>query len=256
MKLIRLRDEAGRPGPWCIEGREGWRALASDPFSTSGFTGVVYARGEIALAAPVTPQKIVGVGRNYRAHASELGNALPEAPLFFLKPPSALSGPGDPIVLPPESGRVDYEGELAVVIARRARRVSREAALSHVLGYTIANDVTARDLQKKDVQFTRGKGFDSFCPCGPCVVDGIDPAGLTITTRVNGEVRQHGHTADMVFDVPTLIAEASRFMTLLPGDLLLTGTPAGVGPLAAGDVVEVEISSIGTLQNPVVAEAT
>ena len=254
MKFIRLRDEAGRPGAWCIEGREGWRALAADPFSASSFTGAVHPRGSVDLAAPVAPTKIIGVGRNYRAHAKELDNAVPETPLFFLKPPAALIGPGDPIVLPPESRRVDYEGELAVVIARRARRVSRESALTYVLGYTIANDVTARDLQKKDIQFTRAKGFDTFCPVGPCVVDGLDPGALTLTTRVNGEVRQNGHTSEMVFDVPTLIAEASRFTTLLPGDLILTGTPAGVGPLAAGDVVEVEISSIGTLQNPVTAE--
>jgi 2-keto-4-pentenoate hydratase/2-oxohepta-3-ene-1,7-dioic acid hydratase in catechol pathway len=252
LRLVRLRDTDGRPGPWCIEGREGYRALESDPWRAHAFTGEVFERQDAALAAPVSPSKVVGVGRNYRAHARELDNAVPDAPLFFLKPPSAVIGPGEAIVRPPESTRVDYEGELAVVIGRRARRVARDAALSFVYGYSIGNDVTARDLQKKDVQFTRAKGFDTFCPLGPCVVDGLDPQGLTILTRVNGELRQEGRTADMIFDVATLIAEASRVMTLLPGDVLLTGTPAGVGPLAAGDIVEVEIPGIGTLHNAVV----
>jgi 2-keto-4-pentenoate hydratase/2-oxohepta-3-ene-1,7-dioic acid hydratase in catechol pathway len=194
------------------------------------------------------------VGQNYRAHAAEMGKPLPVEPLLFMKPPSALIGPEEAIIRPPGYERVDFEGELAVVIGRRARRVTRESALEYVRGYICLNDVTVRDLQKKDVQYTRAKGFDTFCPVGPRVADGLDPSRLAIETRVNGVVRQHSSTADLIFDVPTLIAFVSAVMTLEEGDLLSTGTPSGVGNLDPGDVVEVEIEGIGVLRNPVRGE--
>jgi 2-keto-4-pentenoate hydratase/2-oxohepta-3-ene-1,7-dioic acid hydratase in catechol pathway len=201
----------------------------------------------------LVPSKIVGIGQNYRAHAAEMGKGLPEEPLVFLKPRSALIGDGAPIVRPAGYERVDYEGELGVVIGRRARRVDARDALSYVLGFTCINDVTVRDLQKKDGQWTRAKGFDTFCPLGPRIVAGLDPSDLAITTRVNGAVRQHSSTADLIFDVPALIAFVSAHMTLEPFDVISTGTPAGVGNLAVGDTVEVEIAGIGILRNPVVA---
>jgi 2-keto-4-pentenoate hydratase/2-oxohepta-3-ene-1,7-dioic acid hydratase in catechol pathway len=198
------------------------------------------------------PSKIVCVGRNYLEHARELGNEMPERPLIFLKPPSSLIGPGEAIVLPPESQRVEHEAELAVVIGRRARNVSAAQALDYVEGYLPLNDVTARDLQKTDGQWARAKGFDTFCPVGAMrPAAGIDPGRLEVICRVNGEVRQSGNTADMAFSVPVLIEYISGFMTLEPGDLIATGTPAGVGPLADGDVVEVEIPGVGTLSNTV-----
>jgi len=200
------------------------------------------------------PSKIVGVGLNYRAHAAEMGKPLPEEPLLFLKPPSALIGPGTAIVRPPGYARVDFEGELCVVIGKRASRVSREQALDHVRGYTVMNDVTVRDLQKKDIQYTRAKGFDSFAPCGPRVAEGLDPSRLAIVTRLNGETRQKSTTADLIFDVPFLVAFISRVMTLEEGDLITTGTPPGVGNLTPGDTVEIEIEGIGVLGNPVVGE--
>lgn len=206
------------------------------------------------VIAPAQPSKIFCVGRNYGAHAKELGNEVPKEPLFFSKPPSSLLAPGGTVILPPESERVDYEAELCVVIGKRGRRVKREDALAHVFGYSIACDVTARDLQKKDGQWTRAKGFDTFCPLGPHVVTGIDASALGLRLSVNGELRQDGNTRDMVFDIPELIARASAFMTLEPGDLLLTGTPEGVGPLADGDRVVVEIEQLGTLEFRVASE--
>ncbi len=202
----------------------------------------------------VAPSKIVGIGQNYRAHAAEMGKGIPEEPMMFLKPPSAVIEDGAPIERPMTYERVDYEGELGVVIGKRARDVSREDALDYVRGYTCVNDVTCRDLQKKDGQWTRGKGFDTFCPIGPRVVAGLDPSSLKITTRVNGVVKQSSSTSDLIFDVPTLISFVSRHMTLEPGDIISTGTPAGVGNLAPGDVVEVEIEGIGILRNPVIAK--
>jgi 2-keto-4-pentenoate hydratase/2-oxohepta-3-ene-1,7-dioic acid hydratase in catechol pathway len=199
------------------------------------------------------PGKIVGIGLNYRAHAVEMGKAIPEEPLMFLKPPSAVIGDGGSIERPTGYERVDYEGELGVVIGTRARRVPAERSIDVVAGYVCVNDVTVRDLQKKDGQWTRAKGFDSFCPIGPRVVQGLDPRDLRITTRVNGIVKQDSSTSDLIFDVPALIAFVSRHMTLEPGDLISTGTPAGVGNLAVGDVVEVEIEGIGILRNPVIA---
>jgi 2-keto-4-pentenoate hydratase/2-oxohepta-3-ene-1,7-dioic acid hydratase in catechol pathway len=209
------------------------------------------------LLPPVTPSKIVCVGRNYREHAKELGNEVPTEPLLFLKPPSSLLKPMGAIVLPAASARVDHEGELALVIAERTHKLRPGDDWRKVVrGYTIANDVTARDLQKKDGQWTRGKGFDTFCPVGPVVSDEVDPeAGLTLETRVNGELRQHGSTLDFIFRIPELLVYITAFMTLEPGDLVLTGTPSGVGPLAAGDLVDVSIDGLGVLANSVVAEA-
>jgi 2-keto-4-pentenoate hydratase/2-oxohepta-3-ene-1,7-dioic acid hydratase in catechol pathway len=199
--------------------------------------------GEEDLACPVTPSKIICVGRNYLAHAKELGNEVPSEPLLFLKPPSSLVGPSERIVLPKASARVEHEAELGVVIGKRARDVSRETALDHVFGYTCVNDVTARDLQRKDGQWTRAKGFDTFCPVGPFIETEFDTSAARVVCRVNGEVRQDGTTAKMIFDIPTLLSYVSRVMTLEPGDLLVTGTPEGVGPLVPGDIVEVEITS-------------
>jgi 2-keto-4-pentenoate hydratase/2-oxohepta-3-ene-1,7-dioic acid hydratase in catechol pathway len=211
---------------------------------------------ELSLLAPVTPSKIICVGRNYRDHAKELGNEVPSEPLLFFKPPSSLLAPGGVIRLPRVSQRVDFEGELAVIIGRRARKLHRDQDLRPFIhGYTLANDVTARDLQKKDGQWTRAKGFDTFCPAGPVVETELDPApGLTIETRVNGELRQHGSTADLIFTLPVLLEYITSAITLEPGDLLLTGTPAGVGPLAAGDIVEVSLPGLGRLANLVQPE--
>lgn len=200
------------------------------------------------------PSKILGVGTNYRAHAVEMGKPIPAEPLLFMKPPSAVIGPGEAIVRPRGFERVDFEGELGVVIGKRARRVSVDDALAYVRGYTIVNDVTVRDLQKRDGQFTRAKGFDTFCPCGPVVVEGLDPSDLRLVTEVNGQVRQDARTSDLIFSVAQIIATASRVMTLEPGDLIATGTPSGVGPIAPGDVVRITIEKIGTLENPVVDE--
>jgi 2-keto-4-pentenoate hydratase/2-oxohepta-3-ene-1,7-dioic acid hydratase in catechol pathway len=200
------------------------------------------------------PSKIVAVGRNYREHAKELGNVAPdEEPILFLKAPSALIGPGDTILLPKESQRVDYEGELALVIGKRVKNQPQERWLEALAGVACANDVTARDLQKKDGQWARGKSFDTFCCLGPAVVPSLDPSDLAITTRVNGAVKQSSRTSEMVFPPAFLVTYISRMMTLNPGDLILTGTPAGVGPLSAGDTVEVEIEKVGKLSNPVAA---
>lgn len=207
---------------------------------------------EVKLLAPVSPSKVVCVGRNYKEHAAELGNKMPDEPLLFLKAPSAIIANGASIERPPQSQQVEHEGELGVVIGKLARKLGEhEDPLSFVFGYTCVNDVTARDLQRKDVQFTRAKSFDTFCPVGPFVVDGLDPLDLIVTTRVNGVVKQHGRTADMAFSVPFLIRYISNIMTLYPGDLIATGTPAGVSPMKDGDVVEVEIEGIGVLRNTV-----
>jgi 2-keto-4-pentenoate hydratase/2-oxohepta-3-ene-1,7-dioic acid hydratase in catechol pathway len=203
------------------------------------------------ILVPTIPTKIVAVGRNYADHAKELGNEAPTEPILFLKPPTALLAHGGTIIRPPQSQRVDFEGELAIVIGSIAKNVKRDAWRDVVRGFTCANDVTARDLQKKDVQFTRGKSFDTFLPLGPALVTDLDPSSLSIRTRVNGAVKQDGNTSRMVFPCDFLIEFISSVMTLLPGDVILTGTPAGVGPLNAGDTVEVEIEGIGTLRNVV-----
>jgi 2-keto-4-pentenoate hydratase/2-oxohepta-3-ene-1,7-dioic acid hydratase in catechol pathway len=202
------------------------------------------------LLAPVTPSKIICVGRNYRDHVKEMGSELPAEPLLFFKPVSALNSPGGVVRMPAVSARVDFEGELALVMGRRVRNLKEEDWRSAVRGYTLANDVTARDLQNKDGQWTRAKGFDTFCPIGPIVSNELDPeAGLTLETRVNGELRQHGSTLDFIFPIPKLLAYITTIFTLQAGDLVLTGTPAGVGPLKAGDRVEISIPGLGVLAN-------
>jgi 2-keto-4-pentenoate hydratase/2-oxohepta-3-ene-1,7-dioic acid hydratase in catechol pathway len=240
-----------------VEGEPGSEVLhvvVGDPlYAPLQPTGETVPLADVRLLAPVIPRsKVVGIGRNYADHAKELGNELPTRPLMFLTPNTAVVGPDDPIVLPPFSDEVHYEGELAVVIGRICKDVPRERVDEVVLGYTCANDVTARDLQKSDGQWARAKGFDSSCPLGPWIATDLDPEDLRLTTRVDGETVQDGTTADMVFDVAELVSYASHAFTLLPGDVLLTGTPAGVGPLRAGQRVEVEVEGIGVLSNPVV----
>jgi len=207
---------------------------------------------DVRLLAPVEPSKVVCIGRNYAAHAAELGNEVPKEPLMFLKPPSSIVGPEEAIVLTKYSQKVEHEGELAIIIGRRCSQLSdAEDALSFVLGYTCLNDVTARDLQKSDVQFTRGKGFDTFCPVGPHIETALDPSNVLVETRVNGAARQSGTTSLMVYPPAFLVRWISRMMTLMPGDVIATGTPAGVGPLVAGDTVEVSVAGVGVLCNPV-----
>lgn len=205
----------------------------------------------VKLLAPWLPGKILCVGRNYADHAREHNVEVPDVPLLFMKPPTSVIGPGEGIILPPQSDQVEHEAELAVVIGRRIRNANAEEAMASVFGYTIANDVTARDLQQRDGQWTRAKGFDTFCPLGPWIDTDVNPHDLRITCRVNGQIRQLASTRDMVFSVPQLITFISGIMTLEVGDILLTGTPAGVGKLEAGDMVQVEIEGIGTLENPV-----
>ena len=227
--------------------------LRGDPmFSGFDTTEERIALADVKLLAPVIPRsKVVAVGRNYHEHAAEFGNKAPTEPLLFLKPNTSVIGPGDTIVRPPQSSRVDFEGELAIVIGSIAKNVSEADAASVVFGYTIANDVTARDLQEKDGQWARAKGFDTFCPLGPVIETEFVVENQAIETRVNGEVRQSGRLDQLVHSVASVIAYASAVFTLLPGDVILTGTPAGVGPIVAGDVVEVTVEGIGVLSNPV-----
>jgi 2-keto-4-pentenoate hydratase/2-oxohepta-3-ene-1,7-dioic acid hydratase in catechol pathway len=227
-----------------------------------GARGALAGARELEIAvdpgrgARLRPTKIVAIGVNYRLHAREMGKELPAQPLMFLKPVSSLIGPGQAIELPPGYTRIDYEAELGVVIGARVRRVSPARALDSVAGFTCLNDVTVRDLQARDGQWTRAKGFDTFCPIGPRVVGGVDPSNLRIVSRVNGETRQDSQTSDLIFSVPEIIAFVSNVMTLEPGDIIATGTPSGVGPLTPGDRVEVEIEDVGVLANPVVEAAS
>ena len=203
----------------------------------------------------IQPSKIIGIGSNYRRHIEEMGKTVPKVPKVFLMPPSALIGPGDAIELPPGTHRVDHEAELGVVVGRRMSRVRAVDALDYVEGYTAVNDVTARDFQKTDGVFSRAKGFDTFCPVGPRIVSGLDPRDLRVRCWVDGELRQDGRTSDMIFDVPTLLSFVSHIMVLEPGDLISTGTPMGVGPLSAGQIVSVEVEGVGRIDNPVVDRA-
>jgi len=240
-------------------------AIDGHPFGPITFTGDRWALPDVRLLSPILPSKVVAVGRNYADHAKEMAEgslrpeneqapAPPGHPLIFLKPSTSVIGAGDAIRLPPDSVRVDHEAELAIVIGRPARDVSRADAMTHILGYTAANDVTARDQQRADGQFTRGKGHDSFCPLGPWIETVLDPSDLRLTATVNGDLRQDGRTSAMIHDIATLIEFMSGVMTLLPGDVILTGTPAGVGPIVDGDSVTVEIEGIGALTNPVRAK--
>ena len=251
MRLVRFRH-GDRIATGAVErGSDEIQVLKGTFFEDPLPTGESIPLDDVRLLAPVLPSKLVCVGKNYAAHAAEFGMQVPEEPLLFLKPSTAVIGPNDPIELLPISRRIDYEGELAVVIGRLARGVRAEEAFQVILGYTCANDVTLRDLQKTDDQWARAKGFDGSAPIGPWIETDLDPNEATVLTRLNGEVRQQGSTADLVFGVATLIEYITTFMTLLPGDLLLTGTPEGVGPLAEGDVVEIEVEGVGTLRNEV-----
>jgi 2-keto-4-pentenoate hydratase/2-oxohepta-3-ene-1,7-dioic acid hydratase in catechol pathway len=227
--------------------------LEAHPFGELTFTGTRHALADVRLLAPIIPSKVVAIGKNYADHAREMGGEPPAEPVMFLKPSTAVVGHGDPVAYPPSVTRLDYEGELAVVIGRLARDVPEERALDIVLGYTCANDVTARDQQKADGQWTRGKGYDSFCPLGPWIETSLDPATSRVTTTLNGEVKQDAPTSLLLHDVAYLVSYVTRVMTLLPGDVILTGTPAGVGPMEVGDEVSVTVEGVGTLTNRVVA---
>jgi 2-keto-4-pentenoate hydratase/2-oxohepta-3-ene-1,7-dioic acid hydratase in catechol pathway len=253
MRLVRFRF-GDRIATGVVEG-DAVRALAGTFFENPLPSGDEIPLDDVRLLAPILPSKVVCVGKNYAAHASEFGGEVPEEPLIFLKPSTSVSGPGDPIPLLPISHRVDYEGELAVVIGRIARNVRSEEAFRYILGYTCGNDVTLRDLQKKDDQWARAKGFDGSCPLGPWIQTELDPNDVHLETRVNGEVRQSATTSDMVFGVATIIEFVTEFMTLLPGDVIMTGTPEGVGKLEPGDKVEVEIDGIGVLTNTASGQA-
>ena len=226
-------------------------AIKDHPMGPIEFTGERFAVGDVRLLAPMLPSKVLAVGRNYAAHAAEMGSELPPRPLIFLKPSTSVIGTHDVIRLPADSARVEHEAELALVIGRVTKDVAREQALDAVFGYTCGNDVTARDQQRADGQFTRSKGYDSFCPIGPWIETVFDPAAVRIQALVNGRQRQDGNTRDMIFDVATLVSFMSHVMTLLPGDVILTGTPAGVGPIIDGDTVTVTVEGIGELVNPV-----
>jgi 2-keto-4-pentenoate hydratase/2-oxohepta-3-ene-1,7-dioic acid hydratase in catechol pathway len=241
-------DDNGIPDEDCVV-----VALNGDPLYVGlHLSNKEYPLGDVRLLSPVLPRsKVVGIGKNYAAHAAEMGGEVPSEPMFFLKPNTSVVGPGDPVFYPPQSQEVHYEGELAVVIGRICRDVPAAKASDVIWGYTVGNDVTARDLQRKDVQFTRGKGFDSFCPLGPWVETELDVSSLAVRTYLNGDLKQDGSTSDMVFDVPALVEHVSSVMTLLPGDVILTGTPEGVGPMEPGDEVEVFVEGIGNLTNKV-----
>jgi 2-keto-4-pentenoate hydratase/2-oxohepta-3-ene-1,7-dioic acid hydratase in catechol pathway len=252
MRIVRysLKGEVG----FGVLEDENVAAISPHPFAAFEYTGERFPTEEARLLAPVLPTKVVAVGRNYAEHARELGNEVPPEPVIFLKPSTAVIGQGDPIVHPTGVDRIDYEGELAVIVGKVGRRLREEDALQGVLGFTCANDVTARTLQATDGQWTRAKGFDTFCPLGPWIETDLDSSDLAVRTVVNDEQRQSSRTSLLERSVAALLAFISSVMTLLPGDVVLTGTPAGVGPLTVGDRVEVEVEGVGVLANPVVAE--
>jgi 2-keto-4-pentenoate hydratase/2-oxohepta-3-ene-1,7-dioic acid hydratase in catechol pathway len=253
MRFIRYQTKKSAPGfGWILEDKVG--PVEGSPLGEFRRLEANLPLDSIQLLPPILPSKIICVGRNYAAHAKEHGADIPEIPLIFLKPPSSIIGPDDTILLPPQSQQIEHEAELVVVIGKRGRWISLNEARSFIFGYTVGNDVTARDLQRRDGQWTRAKGFDTFCSFGPWIETDFDPADALVTCHVNGEMRQMASTQDMVFDVNQLITFVSSVMTLEPGDLLFTGTPAGVGPLLPGDVVDVKIDRLGTLHNPVAAE--
>jgi len=252
MRIIRFLDEGASRYGWVLGDEVG--LIVGQPYGSFKRDSAKLPLESLQLLPPVKPGKIICVGRNYVAHAQEHDAEVPDQPLLFLKPPSSVIGPGETILLPPQSQRVEHEAELAAVIGKTSRWLDPDQALDAVYGYTIANDVTARDLQRRDGQWTRGKGFDTFCPVGPWIETEFDPADAVVSCTVNGELRQMGSTRDMVFRVRQLVAYASSVMTLEPGDLLLTGTPAGVGLLQDGDEVAVSIEGLGELKNPVKAE--
>ena len=253
MRLIRYQTKT-EPAQYGWLHDDNFGTVEGSPFGEFRRLEATISLDSVRLLPPVTPGKIICVGRNYAEHAKEHNAEVPLVPLLFLKPPSSVIGPLQTILLPPQSQQVEHEAELAVVIGKRGRWIQPADVSSYILGYTIGNDVTARDLQRKDGQWTRSKGFDTFCPLGPWIETEIDPFDIMITCHVNGEMRQMASTRDMVFRIGQLIAFASSIMTLEPGDVLLTGTPAGVSPLRSGDVVEVSIEGLGTLRNPVAVE--
>lgn len=250
MRFVRYQTEEKPPRyGWLLDNKIG--DIEGDLFGEFRRLDATLPLAEVKLLAPSQPSKIICVGRNYAAHAKEHNAEVPEIPLIFLKPPSTIINPGDAIVLPPQSQQVEHEGELVIVIGKRGRNITTEDAKDHILGYTIGNDVTARDLQNADRLWTRAKGFDTFAPFGPWIDTDFDPSDAVVTCRVNGQMRQMASTRDMVFSVSTIIAFTSSIMTLEPGDLIFTGTPAGVGALLDGDVVDVDIEGLGLLSNPV-----
>ncbi len=253
MRIVRYQigEDAPRYG-WLLEDKVG--VMDGDPFGKYRRREAKTPLTDLKLVTPAVPSKIVCVGRNYVEHARELGNEVPKVPLLFMKPPSSIISNGETILLPPQSSQVEHEGELVIVIGKRGRNITAEEARKYILGYTIGNDVTARDLQKSDGQWTRAKGFDTFCPFGPWIDTDFDPSDAVVTCRVNGQMRQMASTRDMIFGVGTLVAFISSVMTLMPGDLIFTGTPSGVGELRHGDRVDVEIDGLGSISNPVRAE--
>ncbi len=250
MRIVRFRA-GGKIRYGVLEGSH-IVEYAGTPYGTFKKGRKKYPLRQAVLLAPVVPSKVVAVGLNYREHAEEMNLPIPAEPIIFLKPLSSLCGPDDPIICPAQAARVDYEAELAIVIKKRCRRVSAERAREHVLGYTCLNDVTARDLMARDGQWIRAKGFDSFCPVGPCIATDIDPNGVEVETYLNGERRQASNTKHLIFPVEDVLARISAVMTLLPGDVIATGTPGGVGPMQPGDKIEVRIEGIGSLVNPVI----
>ena len=254
MSVSRVFRIEHRDGPrYALETGDGRRLIEGDVFSGPPYkTGETVTDG-MRVLAPVAPSKIVAIGLNYKDHAAEMNKKLPAEPLVFLKPQSSVIGPDDEIKIPTWAGRIEHEAEMAVVIGKRASNVKAADAMSYVLGITCLNDVTARELQAKDVQYSRAKGFDTFCPIGPCIAVGLDPSELGVEGWVNGERRQNSNTRELIFPVPFLVEHVSRFMTLNPGDVITTGTPSGVGPLAPGDRMMLKVEGVGTLSNPCVA---
>jgi 2-keto-4-pentenoate hydratase/2-oxohepta-3-ene-1,7-dioic acid hydratase in catechol pathway len=252
VKIVRFTN--GFITEYGISDGEMIRGLSGNPYDGIILTHNYYRPTDMRILPPCTPSKIVALGVNYRSHGEEMGHRIPAEPLIFLKPPTAVIGHGDNIIYPPSSQRVDYEGELGVVIKSHAYHVTKAEAPEYILGYTCVNDVTARDIQAKDKQWTRAKSFDTFAPIGPCIETELDPADLSLETRLNGEIRQKTRTSDLIFGVFELVSFISGIMTLLPGDVIATGTPSGVGPMQPGDIVEVTIEKIGTLRNYIVKD--
>ena len=253
MKIVRYQDGPG--AKWGAVEEKQVREMEGDPFAEFRPSPRTRSMESVRLLAPCLPSKIVALGLNYRDHAAEVKLPVPTEPLLFLKPSTSVIGPGEPIVRPGMSRRVDFEAELAVVIGKRAKAVSEERAAEYILGYTCLNDVTARDLQPKEGQWTLSKSFDTFAPIGPWIVTDLDPQGLEISSFLNGQRRQHSNTKNLIFGPLHLVSYVSRVMTLLPGDVIATGTPSGIGPMAAGDTVEIVIEGISALNNPVVSES-
>ena len=255
MKILRYRAD-GNTAYGVLED-EAIRRLIGSPFEEFDVGEVVARLGDVQVLAPVEPSKIIAVGLNYRSHIHEMGLPTPELPMLFMKPLTSLVGPGDAIVYPQKGQQVEYEGELVAVIGKAAKKVSEDRALDHLLGYTCANDVSERVIQRAEMKngaMLISKGFDTFCPLGPVIATDLDPTGLDLTARLNGETRQQTNTSDLLFSVARLVSYISEAMLLLPGDVILTGTPSGVGPMAPGDVAEIEISGVGVLRNPVTKE--